>query len=105
MNRLIDTMTPVEVHSRLSPFFSDTFFYEDAPILLAQELDKLFAPTPQTPKDWEHLTGLTIARDKSQLKTIAELQEEVKKLRQKLKNSHRVPKSDIKAMTTWYRWG
>ena len=46
MNRLIDTMTPIEVHSRLSPFFSDTFFYEDAPILLAQELEKLFAPAP-----------------------------------------------------------
>ena len=29
---------------------------------------------------------------------ITELQEEVNKLRQKLKNSHRVPKSDIEAV-------
>ena len=30
--------------------------------------------------------------------TISELKEEVNKLRQKLKNSHRVPKKDIEAM-------
>ena len=105
MNRLIDTMTPVEVHSRLSPFFSDTFFYEDAPILLAQELEKLFVPTPQTPEDWHYLTGLYDAKMLKDRKIISKLQEEVNKLRQKLKNSHRVPKGDIEAMKTWYRWG
>ena len=49
-------------------------------------------PTPQTPKDWEHLTGLYETAMLKDKKTISKLQEEVNKLRQKLKNSHRVPK-------------
>tara|TARA_R110002074_G_scaffold196078_1_gene362758 strand:+ start:37 stop:228 length:192 start_codon:yes stop_codon:yes gene_type:complete len=52
-------------------------------------------PTPQTPKDWEHLTGLYETAMLKDKKTIAELKGEVNKLRKKLKNSHRVPKSDI----------
>jgi hypothetical protein len=55
-------------------------------------------PTPQTPKDWEHLTGLYETAMLKDKKTISKLQEEVNTLRQKLKNSHRVPKGDIEAM-------
>ena len=55
-------------------------------------------PTPQTPKDWEHLTGLYETAMLKDKKTIAELKGEVNKLRKKLKNSHRVPKSDIEAI-------
>jgi len=42
MSRLIDTMTDLQVHSRLSTFFSDTLLYKDDPILLAEELENLF---------------------------------------------------------------
>ena len=55
-------------------------------------------PTPQTPEDWHHLTGLYEAAMLKDKKIISKLQEEVNKLRQKLKNSHRVPKSDIEEM-------
>jgi len=55
-------------------------------------------PTPQTPADWHHLTGLyeeAMLKDRT---IISKLQEEVNKLRQKLENSHRAPKGDIEAM-------
>ena len=55
-------------------------------------------PTPQTPEDWHHLTGLYEAAMLKDKKTIAELKEEVNKLRQKLKNSHRVPKNEIETI-------
>ena len=55
-------------------------------------------PTPQTPKDWEHLTGLYETAMLKDKKTISKLQEEVNKLRQKLKNSHRVPKNEIETI-------
>ena len=42
MNRLIDTMTDVEIHRKLSPLFSDTFFYENDATLLTEELKNLF---------------------------------------------------------------
>ena len=44
-------------------------------------------PTPQIPKDWHHLTGLYEAAMLKDKETISALQEEVNKLRQKLKNS------------------
>ena len=46
MTRLIDTMTDVEIHRKLSPLFSDTFFYEDDATLLTEELENLFKPVP-----------------------------------------------------------
>ena len=42
MNRLIDTMTDVEIRRKLSPLFSDTFFYENDATLLTEELKNLF---------------------------------------------------------------
>ena len=55
-------------------------------------------PTPQTPEDWYRLTGLYEAAMLKDKETISELKEEVNKLRQKLKNSHRVPNKYIEAM-------
>ena len=46
-------------------------------------------PTPQTPEDWHHLTGLYESAMLKDKKIISKLQEEVNKLRQKLKNSPR----------------
>ena len=53
---------------------------------------------PQTPEDWQYLTGLYDAKMLKDRKIISKLQEGVNKLRQKLKNSHRVPKSDIEEL-------
>ena len=55
-------------------------------------------PTPQTSEDWYRLTGLYEAAMLKDKETISELKEEVNKLRQKLKNSHRVPNKYIEAM-------
>ena len=45
-SRLIDTLTREEVHSRLSPFFSDTIFVHHAAPRLSEDLERLFAKAP-----------------------------------------------------------
>ena len=48
-------------------------------------------PTPQALEDWHNLADLYEAAMLKDRTIISKLQEEVNKLRQKLKNSHRVP--------------
>lgn len=55
-------------------------------------------PKPETPEEWLHLTNLYEAAMLKDKITISSLKDEVNKLRQKLKNSHRVPTHVIDAI-------